>query len=179
MDVRTELGLINKHFRNHHRVAGDNIVWYEFIPLGNDAQSSQYDDIYDEGSPTLGVGRKYKKGVVLPTLLIQEHEDSKRSIPEGRQVVQNIELFIPMVDMRNAGINEPWEYRQHLNDIFSYDGRYFTIWDYRVRGRLRDEVFVLIEGIETYIDQEMVNDLGPDPLSTNDFPWPAEFPRLG
>jgi hypothetical protein len=178
MDIRTELDLINKHFRNHHRTAGESVVWYEFEPLGEGSQNSKYDDVYDEGSPEV-VGRKYKQGIVLPTLLIGESEDAKRAIPEGRQVVQNIDLFISMADMRNAGVTEPWEYQQHLNDMFSYDGRYFTVWSYRVRGRLRDEVFVLIEGMEVYVDQEMVNDLGPNPLAINDYPWPAHFPKIG
>lgn len=178
MDVRRELGIINKHFRRHHEVAGETVVWYEFKPLGSASVSSIYDDIYDEGVPGVG-GRQYKTGVILPVLLASENEDQKRAIPEGRQPVQTMNMFVSIADMRDAGIEYPWEYRNHLNDIFSYDGRYYSVYDYRVRGRLRDDVFALVAGQEIMIDQEFINDPGPEILRVDDYPWPAALPTLG
>lgn len=179
MDIRRELDIINKHFRVHHKAAGETIVWYEFIPLGGASASySTYDNVYDEG-PIAGGGRKYQPGVALPVLLASENEDQKRAIPEARQVVQTMNLFISIRDMREAGISDPYEYRGHLNDIFLYDGRYYSVYNYRVRGRLRDDVFVLVDGIEMYISQEMPNDTGPEPLTINNFPWPAQLPSIG
>lgn len=176
MDVRRELDLINKHFRMKHQNHGETVVWYEFINFSE--TGSKYDDVYDEGGPTTG-GRKYKPGVVLPALLAGETEDIKRTVPDGRQMFQVVELFIPIKDMREAGISAPWEYLPHLNDMFSYDGRYYSVYHYRVRGRLRDDVFVLVEGNEVYLDQEMVNDLGPSPLGISDLPWPVTLPNIG
>ena len=178
MDVRRELGLINKHFRRHHEVAGETIVWYEFEPLGSASVNSIYDDVYDEGVPGAG-GRQYKSGVVLPVLLASENEDQKRAIPEGRQPVQTMNVFISIADMRDAGIAYAWEYKHHLNDIFMYDGRYYSVYDYRVRGRLRDDVFVLVSGQEILINQEFINDPGPEPLRVDNYPWPATLPTLG
>lgn len=178
MDTRRELDLINKHFRRHHDAAGESVVWYEFKPLGSASVNSVYDDVYDEGIPGIG-GRQYKGGVVLPILLGSENEDQKRSIPEGRQTVQIMELFVAISDMRDAGISTPWEYRQRLNDIFNYDGRYYSVYNYRVRGRLRDDVFVLVSGQEVMIEQEFINDPGPEPLRIDNFPWPAALPTLG
>lgn len=178
MDVRRELGIINKHFRRHHSVAGENIIWYEFVPLGSASVNSIYDDIYDEGIRGEG-GRQYKDGISVPVLLISENEDQKRSIPEGRQPVQTMDLFISMQDMRDAGVTNAWEYKEHLNDIFSYDGRYYSVYDYRVRGRLRDDVFILISGQEILINQEFINDPGPESLRVDNYPWPATLPTLG
>jgi len=178
MDVRRELDLINKHFRKHHEVANESVIWYEFIPLGSSSAGSLYDDVYDEGVKGSG-GRNYGLGIVLPVLLVSESEDQRRSIPEGRQVVQTIDMFIPIKDMREAGITAPWEYRGHLNDMFVYDGRYYQVFDYKVRGRLKDDVFVLIQGIETYINQEFTNDPGLPALVTTNYPWPAQLPSLG
>ena len=179
MDIRRELDLINKHFRVHHRTAGESVVWFEFLPLGGDpVATSVYDDVYDEGAP-LTPGRSYKPGVVIPTLLIAENEDQKRSIPEGRQAVQTMNLFISIRDMREAGISNPHEYGDHLNDMYLYDGRYYTVFDYRVRGRLRDDVFVLIQALEVMVDQEMPNDPGPALRGISDFPWPTSLPLLG
>lgn len=178
MDIRRELGLINKHFRNHHTVAGETVVWYEFTPLGSASVNSIYDDVYDEGIPGVG-GRTYKTGVVLPILLGSENEDQRRSIPEARQPTQTMNMFVSIQDMSSAGIYAPWEYRHHLNDVFLYDGRYYSVYDYKVRGRLRSELFVLISGQELFIDQEFINDPGPESLRIDNYPWPATLPSLG
>ena len=88
-------------------------------------------------------------------------------------------LFVPFNAMRNAGIEAVWEYRNHLNDIFLYDGRFFSVFDYAVRGRVKGEVFVLIQGQELYVDQEFVNDNNFPELSSNNLPWPASLPKIG
>jgi len=178
MDVRRELGILNKHFRHHHEVAGETIVWYEFQPLGSASVNSIYDDIYDEGVSGAG-GRQYKSGVVIPVLLASENEDQRRAIPEGRLPLQTMNVFASIRDMSDAGIYAPWEYKHHLNDIFVYDGRYYSVYDYRVRGRLRGDVFALIAGQEILIDQEFVNDPGPEVLRIDNYPWPATLPSLG
>lgn len=179
MDVRRELDLINRHFRVHHKTAGETVVWYEFVALGTAASTSVYDDIYDEGAPSAPLGKRYKPGIALPVLLASENEDQKRAIPEGRQTVQTMDIFVTIKDMREAGIATPYEYRQHLNDMFLYDGRYYTVFNYRVRGRLKDDVFVLVSGIEVYINQELPFDIGPDPVGINNYPWPAHLPTIG
>lgn len=178
MDVRRELNLINKEFRRYHNVASEFVVWYEFIPLGNSvSQSSVYDDVYDEGVRSTG-GRKYKSGVVVPVLLISETEDARRSIPDGRQPVQTIEMKAAIKDFRDVGIATAWEYQNHLNDIFMYDGRFYGVSDYRVRGRLKSEVLVIVQGFELYIDQEFINDEAPT-LGTTNMPWPTSLPAIG
>jgi hypothetical protein len=159
-------------------VSGETVVWFEFNPLGSASVNSIYDDVYDEGTPGSG-GRSYKPGVVIPILLGSENEDQKRAIPEARQTVQTINVFIGMRDMREAGIATPYEYRSHLNDIFLYDGRYYTVYDYRVRGRLKDDVFILVVGQELYLNQEFINDPGPESTRIDNYPWPAQLPSIG
>ncbi len=179
MDTRRELDLIHKHFMGHHKSVGETVVWFEFRPLAASASAgSLYDDVYDEGTQSTG-GRSYNTGVVLPVLLAAENEDQKRAIPEGRQVVQTIDIFIPYRAMFEAGISNPYEYRKHLNDLFLYDGRFYSVFNYRARGRLRDEVFVLVSGQEIYIDQELINDPGPEPLGIKNPPWPTTLPLIG
>ena len=131
-----------------------------------------YDDVYDEGVIGTG-GRKYREGITLPVLMVSETEDQKRAIPEGRQPVELTNLAISIEDMRTAGVSEPFEYRRHLNDMFLYDGRYFSVQSYRVRGRLKDDVIAVVEGIEIYINQELPFDPGPTPLNIENLPWPA------
>ena len=179
MDVRTELSLINKHFKRYQNVANLSVVWYEFIPLGDlPATESVYDDVYDEGIRGTG-GKKYKNGVVLPAMLITEVEDEKRAIADGRKPTQNINMFVTMKDMRDVGITDPWEYQARLNDMFVYDGRYYNVSAYKVRGAVKDEVFALITGYETYVDEELVNDPGPPALGISTLPWPSNLPNLG
>ena len=178
MDVRRELGLINKQFDWFYHTQGETVVWYEFQPLGASATGSTYDDIYDEGN--LGVsGIKYKTGVALPVLRITEIEDSKRAIPDARVPFQNVNLFVPVKSFRNLGISNYWDYEKHLNDMFKWDGRFYGVHDFQVRGRLRDEVYVLVEGIQVYVEQEMVNDPGPTDNLSIELPWPTGLPILG
>lgn len=174
-----ELNEIRKHYRRFHRESGEAVVWYEFIPLGTAASSSSvYDDVYDEGRPSTG-GRRYREPVIVPVLLITESEDQKRAIPEGRQPTQLVNLVASVEDFKTAGLEAPWEYQNHLNDMFQYDGRYFSVMSYRVRGRARDDVMIVVEGIEVYINQEMVNDPSIGGFSVPDLPWPTSLPILG
>lgn len=178
MNVNRELNEIRKHYRRFHRESGESIVWYEFIPLGTAASSSVYDDVYDEGVSSAG-GRKYKDGIIVPVLLITESEDQKRAIPEGRQPTELVNFVASVQDFRDAGVEAPWEYQNHLNDMFQYDGRYFSVMSYRVRGRARDDVMIVVEGIEIYINQEMVNDPTIGGFTVPSLPWPAALPSFG
>lgn len=178
MDVRRELNLIRKNYRHYHREAGESVVWFEYIPNANAASAgSLWDDVYDEGAQGAG-GKTYRDGVIVPVLMITETEDQKRAIPEGRQPVEVTNFIASIDDMRAAGVSEPYEYRRHLNDMFLYDGRYFSIQSYRVRGRLRDDIIVVVEGLEVYINQEMPFDPGPQSMGISNLPWPSTLPTL-
>ena len=175
MDSRRELAHIRKNYRQYHRQVGETIAWFSFIPFS--PTGSEYDDVYDEG-PSGADGKKYKDKVTVPILMVTETEDTKRAIPEGRQPVELTNFVASIEDFRNAGVTDPFEYQKHLNDMFLYDGRYFSIATYRVRGRLRDDVMVVVEGIEVYINQEMPFDTGPAAMNTQDLPWPTTLPNL-
>ena len=109
----------------------------------------------------------------MPVLMIAENEDQRRAIPEGRQTVQLTNFVASLDDWRRAGVTDPYEYRHHLNDMFLYDGRYFNIATYRVRGRARDDVLIVVEGYDTYVSEEMPNDPGPGSLGITNLPWPS------
>lgn len=175
MDSRRELAHIRKNYRQYHRQVGETIAWFSFIPFA--VGGSNYDDVYDEGGSGSN-GKKYKNKVIIPVLMITETEDTKRAIPEGRQPVQVVNVVMSISDMRDAGIEDPYEYQRHLNDIFMYDARYYSVTMYRVRGRVKDDVLVVVEGIEIYLNDEMPNDPGPAALTVNDFPWPSTLPSL-
>jgi hypothetical protein len=175
MDVRREFDLINKHFGWMYRTQGSSIVWYEFEPFSQ--SGSVYDDVYDEGPRGEG-GRKFKPGIAVPILRVAEREDEKRAIAEGRIVFQNVDLFIAAQAMKDAGVTNVWAYEQHLNDMFKWDGRFYTVHDYKVRGHLRNEVYVLVQGIQVYTDEEMVNDGKPVDTLEADHPWPTKLPSV-
>ncbi len=173
MDARRELSLIRKNYKQYHRHVGETITWFEFVDFG--PSGSSLDDVYDEGPEGSG-GKVYKDGVSIPVLMVTETEDTKRAIPEGRQPVQVTNIVMSIEDMRTAGVTNPFEYQRHLNDMFFYDARYYAVSMYRVRGRAKDDVLVVVEGIEVYLDQEYVNDPGPESMSIQDYPWPATLP---
>lgn len=175
MDIRRELDHINKEFHWLYKNQGETVIWYEFIGLD---EGSTFDDVYDEGIRNAG-GRAYKQGLLLPVLRVVEREDQKRAIADARLPFQNISLFISAKMMNDAGISNAWEYETHLNDMFKWDGRYYSIVDYSVRGRLKAEVYMMVEAIQVYIDQEMINDPGPTDDFYLEMPWPTKLPTLG
>jgi len=174
VDLRKELSLINKHIRQHGREAGGSIVWYEFLPLG---EGSSYDDIYDEGDlgPT---GRSYAPGIVLPTIYIDELEDEFTASDDGRQPTQNIDVTILYQDVLRSGMSEPWEYQKHLNDMLSYDGRFFKVSSFRVRGQAPSDVLVTVRAFEIYVDQDMVYDNPPETPPNSGNLFPPTFPVI-
>lgn len=178
MDTRRELGLINKHVRYRNREAGEHVIWYEFKSLS--AGASVYDDVYDEGAPG-SEGKSYTRGVVVPTIYVEEVEDEFRAIDDGRLPTQNIRATILFKDMQAAGVSNPREYSNHLNDIFEYDSRYYRVRAYRARGRLNNEhpsgeVLITVTGVEIFPDQEMPFSFGPINPDVHDLPWPTSFP---
>lgn len=178
MDLRSEANNIRKQYRSYQSYAGESVTWYEHKPLANAASAgSYYDDVYDEGVMGAG-GKSFKKGVTVPVLMITESEDTKRAIPEGRQPVEIVNLVASVLDFRDAGIETVFEYKQHLNDMFLYDGRYFSVMSYRIRGRLRDDILVVVEGLEVYVNQEMPFDTGPEAFTVRNYPWPAKLPTI-
>lgn len=179
MDVRVELDLIRKRYREYSRHAGEQVIWYEFVPFGNAASStgSYFDDVYDEGISGQG-GRKYAPGVTIPVLMITETEDQKRAIPEGRQPVEVANFVASIEEFRKAGVSEYWEYRKHLNDMFFYDGRTFTVTSYKVRGRAKDDIIIVVEGLEVYVNQELPFDPTTTFSNINNLPWPSTLPAI-
>jgi hypothetical protein len=178
MDTRRELGLINKHVRLRNREAGENVVWYEFKDLGTGG--SVYDDVYDEGVPGAG-GKSYDRGLIVPTIYVEEVEDEFRAIDDGRQPTQNLRATILFKDIEAAGVTNPREYNKHLNDLFEYDSRYYRVRSYRVRGRMNNEhpngeAMLLVTGVEIFPDQEMPFSFGPRNPAIHDLPWPTSFP---
>jgi len=176
VDVRREVEHVWDNYRRYHKDTGEIVVWYELQPFGTTAGTdSLYDDVYDEGLSSTG-GLQYQTGVVVPVIQVQENEDTKRAMPDGRHPLQTVNGVVSVKDMRDAGISDATEYRKHLNDMFFYDGRYYSVTMYRIRGRGRDDVIIAFEGIEKYVDQEFAFDPGPTTLATTDYAWPATFP---
>ena len=102
MDTRRELGLINKHVRQRNQQAGEHVIWYEFKKLGSGG--STYDDVYDEGAPGVG-GKSYDRGLVIPTIYVEEVEDDFRAIDDGRLPTQNLRATVLFKDMEAAGVS--------------------------------------------------------------------------
>lgn len=178
MDPRRELSLINKHVRYRNREAGESLVWYEFKNLGSGG--SVYDDVYDEGAPGAG-GKSYERGLIIPTIYVEEVEDEFRAIDNGRLPTQNIRVTVLFKDLQAAGVSNPRDYQDHLNDVFEYDSRYYKVRAYKVRGRLHrespsGESVVSITGYEIFPDQEMPFSFGPRNPEVYDLPWPPSFP---
>ena len=169
VDLTREFVRIDEEIHRRVDIIGEVVAWFEFKNLGS---GSTYDDIYDEG-PVGAEGLSYEDPIFIPTIYAEEVEDESRAMEEGRQPTQNLKLTIRLSDAIHAGMKDATgEYEEHLNDIFWYDGRYYQVYKYRARGRMEgNEVLLVIEGVETFLDQELINSNTPNYVEAEP-PWP-------
>lgn len=165
IDSRREVGHIFKEFGRLHNNIGESVVWFKFDP------ESSYDAIYDEG------GRSYVPGISVPVLWVDQVEDGEAYSPEGRRPTQRIRFACSARSLNETGIGateahggrlwdappegKPW-WDDRLNDVVYYDGRYYEISGFNIRGRARQDVIVGVSGIETQASDELTFDLFPN-----------------
>ena len=165
MDTRREVRQIWKHFNRYHQTIGEALIYYRF-----DADNSAYDRVYDEGY------RKYHTGVHIPILWVDQSEATEDYSPEGRRPTQRLRCAVSARNMYEAGFSvtevhgnrtqdtspsEVWR-RDRMNDICWYDGRFYEISGYQIKGRAQGEDVVIgITAIETFPDDDMIFDFPP------------------
>lgn len=170
MDTRREALQIQKHFHRHHERVGEAIIYFRF-----NADDSRYDRVYDEGF------RKYAKGIRIPILWVDQMEAVEDYSPEGRRPTQRCRLACAARSIYEAGISitevhgnrlqdsspsTTWR-RDSLHDIFYYDGRFYEVSGFQIRGRVQGEdVIIGVTGIESFRGDDMALDFPPGELVT-------------
>lgn len=165
MEVRREARQIWKHFERYHKTIGEAVIYYRF-----DADSSQYDTVYDEGY------RRYHLGVRVPVLWVDQTESTEDYTSEGRRPTQRLRFAVSAREMYEAGFSvtevhgnrlqdtspsDIWR-RDRMHDIVYYDGRYYELSAYQIRGRVQGEdVIIGITCIETFPSDDMIFDYQP------------------
>lgn len=165
MDPRREVFEIHKHFTRYHRDIGEALIYYVF-----NADTSKYDEVYDEGF------RHYNTGIRIPILWVDQAEAVEDYSPEGRRPTERCRCAVSSRDMHEAGISiveahgnritddspsEVWR-EDRMHDIFYYNGRFWEIAGFQIRGRVKGEdVIIGISGIETFLTDDMVLDFVP------------------
>ncbi len=165
MDARLEVREIWKHFNRYHNTIGEALLYYQF-----DGENSVYDRVYDEGY------RRYHKAVRIPVLWLDQQEATEDYTPEGRRPTQRLRLSVSAQSMYEAGISvtevhgnrlqdispsEIWR-SDRMHDIVYYDGRYYEISGFQIKGRVKGEdVIIGITCIETFPDDDMIFDYAP------------------
>ena len=165
MDTRREVREIWRHFDRYQDDIGEACVYFKF-----DAVNSKYDDVYDEG------GRRYEPGIRIPILWVDQSEASEDYSPEGRRPTQRVRLAVSARELHGAGISVTeahgnrltdgspslvWRY-DRAHDIMYYDGRYYEVSAFQIRGRAKGEdVIIGITGIEAFPADDLLFDFQP------------------
>jgi len=176
VDVRRELKYIWNQYEKYWDVIGEEVIWFQF-----DTVNSRWDDVYDE------TGASFRPGIRIPILWVDQIEDPEQYSGEGRRPTMRIRFAISTRTMRARGITtldahgggtfgvvpDPPEPAQigrdetawlddRLNDVIFYDGRYFAVSNYQIRGRTpQGEVILGIAGLEMQMDE----------FDKDNFPW--------
>jgi hypothetical protein len=165
IDVRREAREIWKHFGRYQETIGEWVLWFKF-----DVLNSQYDRVYDEGF------RRYLPGLKVRILWIDQMEAAEGYAPEGRRPTQRFHFAVSARELYEAGISVTeasgnrvgdispstiWRL-DRVNDIVFYDGRYYEVSDFQIRGRVKTEdVIIGVSGIEVYPSDDMILDVQP------------------
>jgi hypothetical protein len=165
LDTRREAAKIDREFSRYHQKMGESVVWFPF-----DTVSSHYYGTYDEG------GRAYLPGILVPILWVDQIEAPEQYTSEGRRPVQGLRFAISAKAVYEVGlsdreahghrvwdaglINNSW-FDDRSNDICYYNGRYYEVSNYQIRGRLREDVIIGITATETYPEDEYTFDFPP------------------
>jgi hypothetical protein len=164
MDARREVEHVFKEFNRYQTKVGEAVIWFKYD------LTSTYDDVYDEAN------RTYQPGLALEILWVDQQEDPENYSPEGRRPTQRIRFACSARAMNEVGIGsteahggrlwdpkpygKPW-WDDRLNDILYYDGRWYEVSDFQIRGRARQDTVVGVTGIETQPMDERIYDLFP------------------
>lgn len=175
IDTRREVSQIWRQYSRYQEDIGETLVWFKF-----DVDESAYDDIYDEGS------RTYQRGLLVPILWVDQIEDPEQYSAQGRRPTQRQRFAVSARTLSERGIgvleahgnrfhdvepappddqwgrpSSPW-LDDRLNDICYYDGRFYSIADFQIRGRAKGlDTIIGVAGIEHDPYDEHIFDLFP------------------
>jgi hypothetical protein len=152
MDPRRELSEIFKHYDRFAQSMGEEVVWWE-----KDVVSSTTDNVYDEGP-----NQVYYAPKRVTVIQLDQSEGPEISTHDGRHTTNTIRFGVTAQALRESGItNTHGQAQQHLNDVIEWDGRYFAISSYQIRGRVRGDVVIGVTAVETMEFEEEVFDTTP------------------
>jgi hypothetical protein len=166
IDPRREAGHVAREFTRYQNTVGEAVLWYVF-----DTTNSQYDSVYDEGY------RRYELPLRVPVLWTDQQEAAEDYSPEGRRPSQRLRFAVGARQLFEQGISvteahgnrisdtqvSPVWKDDRLNDIIFYDGRFYEISNFQIRGRLQGEDVVIgVSCIETKPADELNLDNVPD-----------------
>jgi hypothetical protein len=169
-DARRESAHIQREFARYTNRIGEQVVWFQF-----DAVNSAYNDFYNES------GRKWQRGVIVPTLWVDQGEAPEQYMPEGRRTRVTLRFSVSAQAIIEAGIGlqEAHGHRVYdqglldggwmndrLNDVVYYDGRYWEVNNFQIRARIRQDNIVGVTCTETYPEDEFTWDFPPASIPT-------------
>lgn len=185
VDYRRETAYVWKQYNAFYATVGEEVIWFPF-----DTDGSRYDDVYDEGFKT------YKTGIRMPVLWVDQIEDTEQYSAEGRRPTKRLRFAVSFRTLQERGVpvfdahgrriyddppaapdqygrpESPW-LDDRVNDAVFYDGRFFAISDFQIRGRAKEmDQVVGVSAIEVDPRDENLWDL---------FPWntPWSNPTVG
>jgi hypothetical protein len=166
IDTRREAQHIFREMQRRHTEAGETVVWFKF-----DTANSQYDSVYNEG------GRAWLRGLTVPVMWIDQGEAPEQYLPEGRRPYVTLRFAVSARAIMESGvgqqeahghrvwdqglINDAWM-DDRTNDVVYYDGRYWEVTEFQIRGRIREDTVVGVSCSETYPEDEYTFDFPPN-----------------
>lgn len=169
LDMRRELSRIHTEFDRQAAVIGESVLWFPF-----DADNTQYLDVYDEFAE-----RAFQTPRYVTVLWVDQIEDPEQYSDSGRRPTQRLRFAVStrMLDEADITTTEAhggrvWDpipaaqegrpasqiRRDRLNDVVYYDGRFYGISNYQIRGRAKTaDALIGVTAIEMQADERLTS----------------------
>jgi hypothetical protein len=166
IDTRREAAHIAREMARYHNEIGEAVIWFKF-----DTENSHYDRVYNEG------GKAWRRGLSVATLWIDQGEAPEQYLPEGRRPYVTLRFAVSAVALMESGVGQQEAHGHRVwdqgllqdfwmddrnNDVVYYDGRYWEVSNFQIRGRIQVDTVVGVTCTETYPEDEYTFDFPPN-----------------
>jgi hypothetical protein len=166
IDTRREAAHIAREMARYHNTLGEAVIWFKF-----DTVNSHYDRVYNEG------GKAWLRGLSVATLWIDQGEAPEQYLPEGRRPYVTLRFAVSAQAIMESGVGQQEAHGHRVwdagliqdfwmddrnNDVVYYDGRYWEVSNFQIRGRIREDTVVGVTCTETYPEDEYTFDFPPN-----------------
>lgn len=155
--LRRNLWRINRGLKRFQYQTGQSVTWYPFDSASLDDDGTDT-DLYDEG-----IAINWLPGLHLPVLQAYYIPATQNDTGDGLYLVDSLRLTIGVDQFQKFTHLSELDRSHRLNDRVSYEGRVYSVNDWRPKGRAADKYTIITATCVEVREDEGVFDTSGEP----------------